>query len=154
MIFRSLPLISLLYVVIALGYSALIHIDNSHLFLDTILKYKLLPITLAVFCAGYLPFLQLTLAIGLVLNPGSRRWCFAMCILLFLAFLGMQLQAYFRNLDISCGCFGTSATAKIGWQSLSLPAIGIVCSLMGFITTPGKESTKGESHEKRAKSEV
>jgi hypothetical protein len=41
-------------------------------------------------------------------------------LFLFLCFAAIQSIAWFRGLDISCGCFGPGHDATIGWQTLSI----------------------------------
>jgi uncharacterized membrane protein YphA (DoxX/SURF4 family) len=75
--------------------------------LVAVYQYKLLSWEGSGAVATFLPFLEITAAIGLWI-PRVRVGASAMCIALCLIFIGALGSAVARNLDVSCGCFGTT----------------------------------------------
>lgn len=72
-----------------------------------IFQYKLVSWETAETLATLIPMLELCAALGLVV-PRLRLGGIALCTVLLLVFCGALLAALARNLDISCGCFGTT----------------------------------------------
>ena len=74
-------------------------------FFEDILNYHLLPWDAAAVLAVYLPWLEIAAALGLFWR---RRRAGALLILglLLVVFSGAMASAWWRGLDISCGCFG------------------------------------------------
>lgn len=74
-------------------------------FFEDVLNYHLLPWDAAAVLAVYLPWLEIVAAIGLF----TRRWrlgALLILAMLLLVFSAAMASAWFRGLDISCGCFG------------------------------------------------
>jgi len=72
--------------------------------------YHLLPYPLTAALSLYLPWLELICGIGVLCRWRERGACLliaAMCGLFFAALC----SAWWRGLDINCGCFGHSVTA-------------------------------------------
>ncbi len=72
-----------------------------------IYQYKILSWELSGIVATFLPFLEITTAAGLWI-PRVRLGAVALCVGLLLVFIGALASAVARNLDVSCGCFGTN----------------------------------------------
>jgi prepilin-type N-terminal cleavage/methylation domain-containing protein/prepilin-type processing-associated H-X9-DG protein len=100
--------------------------------LGSVLDYDLIPASVAVAVAATLPFAQLVLGVALLFIPAYRRAAFAASLVLFLGFLAVQVSAYARGLDISCGCFG-SGGARIGWQSIGTATAGVWFSFLALL---------------------
>jgi len=68
-------------------------------------NYKILPWTVGVGLAFYLPWLEIFCGLALILR---RLYLGGLSILtaLIAVFLGATIAAKFRGLDITCGCFG------------------------------------------------
>jgi hypothetical protein len=126
------------FIALLLLVSAWNHIGNSYLFLGDIDGYRLLSETQAKWLAMLLPFFQLNLAVSLLTMKHSKA-IFALCSLLFAAFLLAQLSALFRGLDISCGCFGKSTTS-IGFKSMLPGIVGLILSLAALAVTSSNSS--------------
>ncbi len=67
--------------------------------------YRLLPATVILPIAYYLPWLEIATGISLLV-PGLRRAALGLAILLLLIFTLMLSIAWLRGLSINCGCFG------------------------------------------------
>ncbi|GEM_PF-1035499 len=115
-----------------LAISGFVHIGNSLLFLSAVLGYDLAGVGMAIVGAAVLPFLQITIAVALItqLNNNYREGL-AWAAFLFGFYCLVQLVAYGRELDISCGCFGTSSE-RIGLRSLAWSIGGLVLSVVGM----------------------
>lgn len=75
--------------------------------LVAVFQYKLLSWEASGIVANYLPFVEITAAVGLWIprvRAGASALCLALCLIFMLA-LGSAIA---RNLDVSCGCFGTT----------------------------------------------
>ena len=115
-----------------LTISGFVHIGNSLLFLSAVLGYDLAGPGMAIVGAALLPFLQITIAVALItqLNNNYREGL-AWATFLFGFYCLVQVIAYGRDLDISCGCFGT-ASERIGPKSLAWSIGGLVLSVFGM----------------------
>ena len=68
-------------------------------------NYKMLPWTICVGLALYLPWLEVICGLALIF----RRWYSGALTILFallLVFIGASIAAKTRGIDITCGCFG------------------------------------------------
>jgi putative oxidoreductase len=72
-----------------------------------VFQYKLVSWETADVLAILIPMLELSAALGLLV-PRLRLGGISLCIGLLLVFCGALASALARNLDISCGCFGTT----------------------------------------------
>lgn len=72
-----------------------------------VFQYKLVSWETADVLATLIPMLELSAAFGLLI-PRLRLGGISLCIGLLLVFCGALASALARNLDISCGCFGTT----------------------------------------------
>jgi len=88
-------------------YASLDKIFNPGAFAQTVFNYQVLPGALVNLTALILPWLELILGAGLLLN----RWmqgASSLAAVLMTVFIGLILFNLARGLDISCGCFSTS----------------------------------------------
>lgn len=72
-----------------------------------VFQYQLVSWDAAEVLAILIPMLELSAAFGLLIPP-LRLGGISLCIALLLVFCGALVSALARNLDISCGCFGTT----------------------------------------------
>ena len=77
--------------------------------------YKVLPWTIAVALAFYLPWLEILCGVALILRI-FYRGALAILTVLVVIFLVATIAAKLRGLDITCGCFGHAS------QNWSFPA--------------------------------
>jgi putative oxidoreductase len=79
-------------------------------------NYHLLPEVLVRVTATALPLLEIAVAIGL-LWPALARGASMLAIALLCAFSVAMIQAMARDIDLDCGCFGTSTELGVnGWS--------------------------------------
>lgn len=87
-------------------------------FAEAIEGYQLLPHTASVAIALYLPWLEIVCGVALLagrLNTGGS----ATLTILLLIFIVALLSAWWRGLDVACGCFnGTTDTGDYLWPIL------------------------------------
>ena len=114
--------------------SAYTHVFNGYQLFASVLDYRLLPAPLALLVAAILPSAQLTVGVSILFVSAYRRAALLLSALLFSTFLGAQLSAYFRGLDISCGCFGNDGT-QIGWRSIAFPGAGLAGNVALTVVT-------------------
>jgi hypothetical protein len=116
-----------------LGFAALLlaaavpKIIDPGSFSVAIANYRLLTAESSAFVAHTLPWLELVTALGLL---AGRRWLAGAWLLatgLSLVFAGAVASAWWRGLDIDCGCFtgggsinGASVLLRIGLFALAL----------------------------------
>jgi putative oxidoreductase len=85
-------------------------------FANDIENYHLIPWTIGVRFAFYLPWLEILCGLALI----ARRLYFgalAILITLIFVFIGATLAAKWRGIDISCGCFGVASNnLSFGWH--------------------------------------
>jgi putative oxidoreductase len=111
--------------------SSVPHLLNQYDFLDSVLNYKMLPISVAEFTASWLPWMQIVLASCLIFAV-FRRAAWSFSIVLFVGFFVAQLSVLVRGLEIDCGCFGKSDT-PISIVSVSLVLGLAFISIIGYV---------------------
>ena len=79
-------------------------------------NYKMLPWTISVGLALYLPWLEVICGLALIV----RRWysgALAILFALLVVFIGASIVAKTRGIDVSCGCFGhLSSQLSFAWH--------------------------------------
>ena len=83
-------------------------------FASDIGHYRLLPYPLAIALALYLPWLELLCGLAVTIRQleyGALTLILGMC----LTFAGALASAWWRGLDISCGCFGHDTLVVVPW---------------------------------------
>ena len=78
--------------------------DAAHI---AIFQYRLVSWEAAGVLSTLIPMLELCAALGLLI-PRLRLGGLSLCMGLLFVFCGALATALLRNLDISCGCFGTT----------------------------------------------
>ena len=95
------------------------------------------PASLAEPVARVLPYLELTIAVLLLL--AGFRWYAATASMIMLAmFLAATSRAYVRGRDVNCNCLGRFASSRIGVSAL---VRNIVLVLLSAIIVAGSSST-------------
>ncbi|HUG12487.1 MAG TPA: MauE/DoxX family redox-associated membrane protein [Opitutaceae bacterium] len=92
-------------------WAAITKISDPRAFQDAIASYHLLPWLPAAIVTVWMPWLELTLAVALWI-PRLGRTAAGMLVALCSVFLVALLQAWFRGIDITCGCFGDSSVVS------------------------------------------
>lgn len=107
-------------------------------FAQSIAGYQILPNMLIQFTALTLPWLEILLAILLV----CRVWlgpALLLTNLLFVIFLAALGSAFFRGLDVDCGCFGSSTPASMTWYLIRdaiFLALGLAAAWLHYRELP------------------
>ncbi len=111
-------------------------------FYGDILSYQILPEAWAVVVAWYLPWLEIVLAVALFVPRWVGAASAGLCGLMVVFAMGL-LSAWWRGLDISCGCFGVSSLHnQYGWWLLRdgvLLGLGICVGWAGWVSGWGEE---------------
>lgn len=113
--------------------SSIQHINNPYAFLSSVYSYQTVGMFFGVVVAAVLPFVQLIIAMSLLSDSESRFQCFGIASLIFFIFCVMQVVAYTRGLNISCGCFGPASDEPIGVRSIILVFACTVLSIAGLL---------------------
>lgn len=98
---------------------------NPAMFAEAIMGFSLVPWSVAVGLSHYLPWLELSVAVALVL-PRWRAGALMVSALLFTAFSVILAITWWRGIDVTCGCFGTSAQTTVTWAFLRAVILAIV----------------------------
>src|SRR6185436_1789975 len=115
-------------------------------FAGDIENYAMVPKVLINFMAVTLPWVELSAALALLLGaladlfPRSALGRFQLarpaallCIVLLAVFIIAIASAVYRNLDISCGCFGHSGGRKAGLSALAEDGGFLLLALLSIL---------------------
>ena len=86
-------------------YASYNKILDPKVFSDTIDLYKATPIGINNLMALIIPWVELLIGFGLILNR-SIKGSIILSISLLILFIILLSQAYYRGLTLDCGCFG------------------------------------------------
>lgn len=75
-------------------------------------NYQILSAWPSAFLALYLPWLELLAAAALLLGR-ARQGALSMLLVLCVAFVTALASAWYRGLDINCGCFGENSSTVV-----------------------------------------
>jgi len=109
------------------------HLANSFYFLSSVYQYELVGSAVGKLTAMVLPILQLLLAVCLVgrlFVDGALLLSTALLTL----FLAVQVSAFARDINVSCGCFGATLSEPIGATSILNAGILLVVSIACYAT--------------------
>ena len=112
-----------------LGWASVDKILHPTLFARDVLNYRVVNKGLSYLTAVWLPYLELFTAVFLL----TGLWLEAAAVLnaiLMWTFLGLILQAFFRRLDIHCGCFTVKGESVIGPLKIAENTVFAVLSLV------------------------
>lgn len=123
-------------------YSASVHLSNPYRFLSHVYSYDVVSESLGIVVAAFLPSFQLVLGIAFLFFPSLRPFCFAAATVLLFTFVGFQLQAHLRGLNIACGCFSNSNENPITWFTIGRTAALSFVGILGcYLSWRNWEST-------------
>ncbi len=112
------------------GYAGVVKVLDPAGFALSVQRYRLLPGWAVEAVAWYLPWLEVVCAAGCVVGWGKARvraaslGLITVMLVVFLVAIG---SAWWRGLDIDCGCFGGSE-ASAGYAGLVLRDIGLLAA--------------------------
>ena len=118
--FLSLPTVrkvaqlvmGVLFLVAALG-----KLSDLNAFAREVHNFRMLHPAMENVFALTLPWIELIAALSLLLGIRPRSGALVVAVLMSVFTVGVA-QAIVRNLDITCGCFGTADAAQVGWKKL------------------------------------
>jgi hypothetical protein len=114
--------------------SGFVHLGNPYYFLSTVYSYRMSGIEVGKWVALVVPFLQIVVAACLL----SRQWvreAYGLALLMFVVFVGVQISALTRGLNIPCGCFGATENLPIGKGTLLVTGVAASAALVGWLCT-------------------
>ncbi len=88
-------------------YTGYIKLESPLQFAAVLYGYKLFPTSLILPMSKYFPWVEIALAILVLIGWKMRYVALAACGLL-MAFIGVLAVTYFRGIDANCGCFSFS----------------------------------------------
>jgi len=114
------------------AWAGLSKIGDLAAFAVQIHNFRIMPVTLENLAAITLPWIEIVIALSLILGIRSRdaaRTALALLVVFTLA----VVSAVARGLDIECGCFGTADASHVGWlkiaENLGMIAVAFVAVL-------------------------
>lgn len=99
------------------AWAAVPKVLDPHAFAESISNYRLLPELMVGPLAIFVPLLELSISLSLVTGFHARGAALAATGML-LVFAAAMAQAILRDINIECGCFGSSTAAEVGWPSV------------------------------------
>ena len=127
---RIVRLILALLVGAVFVYAGAVKVMNPLRFASDIGNYAILPWSLGVRLALYLPWLEIVLGLALIFQ---RLFGGAIVLTgaLILVFVGATVWARAHGIDVSCGCFGTaSSNLTLTWHLVLNAALMVaICGL-------------------------
>lgn len=101
---------------VAFVYAGVVKALSPIRFTSDIHNYRLLPWSMAVALAFYLPWLEILCGLAVLLGRLYRA-AIALLVGLTIIFIVASASARIRGIDISCGCFGhLSDNLSFGWH--------------------------------------
>jgi len=110
---------------VAFIYAGSIKVLEPTAFLGDILNYHMASYQQSLLISLMLPWLEILCAISLFIERYKRAALILMTIMM-LVFMAALLSAWYRDLDISCGCFGHSEGGQSYWLWLSRDIVFIL----------------------------
>jgi len=117
---------------VILAWAGLAKIGDLGSFAAQIHNFRILPVALENLAAMTLPWIEIVVALTLLLGMRSRDGARTALVLLVVFTLAV-VAAVTRGLDIECGCFGTADASHVGWskiaENVGLIAIAVIAAL-------------------------
>ncbi|MGH7939259.1 MAG: MauE/DoxX family redox-associated membrane protein [Chthoniobacterales bacterium] len=111
-------------------YAGIAKVSAPVQFASDISNYQILPWSLGVRLAFYLPWLEIAVGLALIFQR-LFAGAIAVAIALMLVFLGATIWARLQGINISCGCFGTaSSNLTLTWHLVI--DLGLLAVLIGL----------------------
>jgi putative oxidoreductase len=114
-----------------LVWSGAVKALNPAAFAEAIMGFNLVAWPIAVGLSHYLPWLELIVAVALLI-PRLRSGGVLVAAMLFTGFSVVLAITWWRGFDVNCGCFGSSGQTAIHWvfmRATLLSAISWYCGL-------------------------
>jgi putative oxidoreductase len=117
---------------ILFGYAGIVKMVDPVGFAEAIANYRIIPPKLVPWFASTVPSLEVVLALCLFKSSLTHAASLMMSALM-LTFCVLAAQAWFRDLNIDCGCFGTQ-TPLDGWTLVRDLAFLACCVTLSWKT--------------------
>jgi uncharacterized membrane protein YphA (DoxX/SURF4 family) len=101
------------------------------LFFEDVMNYHLTPWDVTMVIAVYLPWLEVVVGVAL-LTPWLRLGALSITAGLTVVFLGALGSAWWRGLDISCGCFGRGVSNATDFPVVMMRDV-VLLGVIGFL---------------------
>ena len=124
-------------------WAALAKIADVPGFVAEVHNFRIVPVALENIFAMTLPWIELVAGVALIVNIAPRSGLVVLGALLVVFFVAILL-AIFRNLDIACGCFGTTDASRTGWITLIRDVVFLGMAFFGW---PRRTGHHAESQE-------
>ena len=121
-------------------YAGAIKILDPVQFAYDIDNYKILPWTLGVALAFYLPWVELLAGVALIVRR-FYRGALSILLALIAIFVAATIGAKVRGLDITCGCFG-HASQHWSFPSHMAVDVAILAALLALTIAAARESSR------------
>jgi uncharacterized membrane protein YphA (DoxX/SURF4 family) len=116
---------------VVFAWAGLAKIGSLAGFAAQIHNFRIVPVAAENLVAMTMPWIEIVLAVTLLLGVRSRDGA-RTALALLVTFTLAVILAVLRGLDIDCGCFGTSDATRVGWtkvgQNLALIAVALVAA--------------------------
>lgn len=123
-------------------WAALSKIADPAAFSTQIHNFRILPVALENLFALTLPWVELVAGLALVVNivPRAATQLLTGLLVVFMVAIAAALA---RNLDIDCGCFGTTDASKTGWITLIRDVGFLALAYLGYPRRPAEAGRAG-----------
>ena len=114
-------------------YAGVLKVRDPMRFASDISNYQMLPWSVGVRLAFYLPWLEIVCGLALILQR-LFAGALALTLLLVVVFTAATIWAKAQGIDVGCGCFGTvSSTLTLTWHlvlngGLLAAVVGLWCA--------------------------
>ena len=112
--------------------AGLAKIGDMEAFAQSIHNFRVVPVVFENVLAMTLPWIEVIIALALILGIRARAGAYSATALLVVFTLAI-VAAVLRDLDIACGCFGTDDAARTGWikvlENVGMIVVGAVACL-------------------------
>lgn len=132
-----------LYFAAMLGVSGLAKVENTNSFASTLRRQRILPTWSIQLVSSMFPWLEVGIALLLIVTMGALAvWSAAITLLLCACFLATEITVALTKRAADCGCYGTAYKRKvdgasIGTSTLLVLIAGLQLWLAGWTPGPG-----------------
>ena len=139
---RSAKIMIRLLLTAMLCYSAVIKLGDRDTFRETLGMYAVFGEDINEVMINYIPFLELTIAVALLIPQTAKEACIALISLL-VVFIGALASLVYRGVDADCGCLGHFATTP----SMAIGRNVVIIALLYFVCKKIKPKEESEASE-------
>jgi len=129
-------------------YAAFGKIREPRQFVFDIKNFQIVPVSLLHLMALILPWWEIGGAIALILPNTRRAGAIIISGLLVMFMVAVSYAAFYKGLNINCGCFGKDNPSQAGWKTIGLDSAmlaGVILALR-FSATPQRTVAMGPTN--------